>query len=480
MRSVTGHHLARALGAWRDHNAAQPTYAGLAEAIRLLALDGRLALGTRLPSERQLSTALGVSRTTVAGAYDALRRAGYVASQQGSGTWTTLPDSSPMEPAGAPFAPPTADTSLDFAHAAPEAPGPALRAAYEHALNALPHHLSSHGYHLLGLPALRERIAERFTSRGLSTTPEQVMVTSGAQQAFMLVLRLAGRAGDRVVVDHPAYPNTLDAIRQADLRPVPVTLTDDGWDLDAFSAAVRQSAPRIAHVVPDFHNPTGLLASDDERRQLARMLTRSHTLTVVDETLTDLGLDATPPPPLAGYAPGIITVGTASKTFWGGLRIGWIRADQASIRKLAAVRASVDIASPVLEQEAVIHLHQHIDDVLPGLHARLRERRDALIELLAEHLPGWSVRVPAGGLVLWCNLGAPVSSRLTAVAEQHGLRLAAGPRFGVDGAFERHLRLPYTQPVDVLERGVAVLKQAYAAVTDTSARAGDNLSGLFA
>jgi DNA-binding transcriptional MocR family regulator len=472
MRSVNGTHLARLLGDWATSGTSGPGYARLAAALRLLVLDGRLPLATRLPGERELASALGVSRTTITAAYDALREAGYAASRRGSGTWTTLPDTRSGGSGSAPWTPfaPDGAELLDLAHASPEAPAQALRAAYDAALDQLPRHLSGAGYNLLGLPELRAAIAERFTARGLSTSPEQVLVTDGAQHGFSLVLALAASPGDRVLVEHPTYPNALDAIRRSSGRIVPVGMGTDGWDLEAVSAALRQTSPRLAYLTPDFNNPTGVLASADERKDVAEQLRRHRTLTVIDETLADLALEGDVPPPFASFADDelTITVGSVSKTFWGGLRVGWIRASPAMIRRLAAVRATVDISSAVVEQLAVAHLLPRLDELMVTRRAELRSRRDALLAALAERLPRWNARRPAGGLVLWCELDQPVSSALVSAAERHSLRLAAGPRFGVDGAFERRLRLPYTYPAPVLTEATERLSAAYRAVTDTS------------
>ncbi|WP_216094635.1 PLP-dependent aminotransferase family protein [Jiangella alba] len=470
MRTVTGPQLATMIGDRPE--AGGPAYARVAAAIRRLVLDGRLPLDTRLPGERELAAALGVSRTTVTAAYDELRDGGYAVSRQGSGTRSALPPSrggtrgdARGGPAWTPWAADGSDL-LDLAHAAPEAPAE-VRRAYDAALEQLPRHLPGSGYHLFGLPELRAAVADRLTARGLPTLPAQVLVTAGAQHAFTLVLQLATGVGDRVLVEQPTYPNALDAIGRHGATAVPVPLAADGWDLGAVAAAVRQTAPRLAYLMPDFHNPTGLLATDAERRELGAVLTRSRTLTVVDETLVELALDGPVPPPLATHLPDdlTVTVGSASKTLWGGLRVGWARASTALIRRLAAVRASVDMGSAVVEQLAVTELLGGLDAALPARRAELRTRRDALLDALARRLPTWRTRVPAGGLVLWCDLGAPVSTRLVGAAERHGIRLAAGPRFGVDGAFERWLRLPYTHPADVIEPAVEALEQAFRAVT---------------
>jgi DNA-binding transcriptional MocR family regulator len=468
MRSVSGPHLARLLGTWNAAADHTPAYLRLAGAIRMLILDGRLALATRLPGERELARALSISRTTVTTAYDMLRGDGYAASRQGSGTWTALPDT-PTVPGGpVPFAPaPEGSGLLDLAHASPEAPATALREAYEWALAQLPRFVHGHGYSLFGIPELRAAIADRYTARGLPTAPDEVLITSGAQHAFSLAVSLFADPGDRILVEHPTYPNALDAIRRTTTRPVPVPLTDEGWDLDAVEAALRQTAPRMAYLSPDFQNPTGLLASADERAALARAVTRARTRTIIDETLVELALDEDAgPPPLASYLRDdlAITTGTASKTFWGGIRVGWLRADRATVRHLAAVRATVDNSSALIEQLAVTHLLGRIDEVRAERRAELRLRRDTLVAAVAARLPEWRLRVPQGGLVLWCEIGAPLSSALAAAGERHGVRLAAGPRFGVDGAFERRSRLPYTLPADLLADATDRIAAAYHSV----------------
>lgn len=469
MRSVNGHHLAKLFGAWdaaADHS---PTYARLASAIRMLVLDGRLPLATRLPGERELAGTLGVSRTTITAAYAALREDGYAESRQGSGTWTTLPPSPVQHSGTVPFAPaPEGADVIDLAHASPAAPATALREAYEWALRQLPHFVQGHGYSLYGIAQLREAIASRYTDRGLPTTPDQILVTAGAQHAFSLAMSLIASPGDRALVEHPTYPNALDAMRRAQLRPVPVPLTPDGWDVDAVGAALRQTAPRIAYLNPDFQNPTGLLATDDERKALAAALAKSRTRTVIDETLVELNIEGgAMPAPLASYLPAnlAITTGTASKTFWGGIRVGWLRTDPATVRNLAAIRATVDNASALIEQLAVTHLLGRVDDVLPDRRAELAASRDTLQAAIGERLPGWRTRTPRGGQVLWYDIGTPLSSALAAAGDRHGIRLAAGPRFGMDGAFERWLRLPFTLPADVLTDAADRIAAAYHAVS---------------
>jgi DNA-binding transcriptional MocR family regulator len=475
VRMVTAPQLARLLG---GRTGPGPAYAALAAGLRMLVLDGRLALETRVPAERQLAEALGVSRTTVAAAYEQLRSAGYLRSRRGAGSWTALPADRRRDPADAPFAPvgavgPAGQGLLDLAQATLPAPAGALHQAATAALAELPRHLPTHGYDPFGLAELREVVAERYTARGLPTGPDEILVTNGAQHAFMLALRLFAGPGDRVLVEHPTYPHALDLVRRHGGRLVPVGVDAQGWDLDLLRAAVRQSAPTLAYLIPDFHNPTGQLLLARGRQELAELARATGTPLGVDETLAELGLDegldgGGAPPPVAAYGRGaqILSVGSVSKTFWGGLRIGWIRAAPELVRRLVALRATLDMGSPVLEQLVSAELLRGADDVLVPRRAELRARRDRFVDALGAALPEWRVNRPAGGLSLWAELDAPVSTALVYAAEAHGVRLAAGPRFGVDGAFERFLRLPFTQPAEVLLDTVARLRAAYHAVTE--------------
>lgn len=156
-------------------------------------------------------------------------------------------------------------------------------------------HAETPGYHPFGLPELRAAVADRYTRRGLATLPEQVLVTSGAQQALSLTLGLLGGPGDRVMVESPSYTNALDAVRRARLRTAPVPVTDEGWDVEIMESTFRQSVPRLAYLIPDFQNPTGRLMPEEQRARVLRAAHRSGSWLIVDETITDIALDVLSP-----------------------------------------------------------------------------------------------------------------------------------------------------------------------------------------
>jgi DNA-binding transcriptional MocR family regulator len=319
-------------------------------------------------------------------------------------------------------------------------------AAYERALIKLPHLLGGTGYHPLGLAQLREALAQRYTERGLATSPEQVMVTSGALAGLAVAARALLAPGDRVMLESPTYPNAIDTLRRSGARPVALPLHGGGWDLDAADATLRQTAPRATYLIPDFHNPTGELMSGAERAALADALGGTHTTAIVDETLVDLAHDPAMelPKPLAAYHSRTITLGGASKSFWGGLRIGWIRAPRDLMPSLVSARLTLDLGAPVVEQLVLLELLAHREEILGERRAAIVASRDALMTALRDRLPQWRFRQPDGGLCLWAELPAPLSTPLCAAADQRGVILAPGAQFAVEGGLERFLRLPFT------------------------------------
>ncbi len=464
--------LARELGNWRTASASGPVYQGLSDGLRMLIIDGRLPVGSQLPSERALADALRVSRTTVTAAYAQMGEEGYLTARRGARSTTALPATASHRridtaSTGLPR------TSINLAAAAMSAPASAVLDAFSAAATDVGSYLHQTGHEMYGVEPLRVAIAARYCARGLPTDPDQIMVTTGALGAISLILSTFIEPGDRVLVEQPTFSGALAVISAAGGRPVPVAVSPgEGWDLDALHIATRQLAPNLAYLIPDQHNPTGLTMAGAQRKQLAHIISETRTRTIIDETMTETWLDEEVPPPAAAamtQRPDLMmTVGSMSKSFWSGLRIGWIRAEPAALATIAARRPSVDLGTAIVEQLASARLLAMADDVLPERRELIRRRRNLLRSLLAEQLPDWqqcNADLPTGGLGLWMRLPAPMSSALSAAASRLGVDIPPGPRFGVDGTLERYIRVPYTLPEDQLAEGVMLLARAWAQIT---------------
>ncbi|MFC9504379.1 PLP-dependent aminotransferase family protein [Streptomyces sp. NPDC057002] len=444
--------LVRALGPWRTPDA--PLSAALAQAVREAVLDGRVRTGSELPAERRLATALGVSRGTVTAALDRLRDSGWVRTRHGSASTVRLP------PAAAERIAPISATGetgsvTDLRRAVPAAPQEAYLAATRRAVERAAPLLAEHGEPGPGLPELRALIAARYSREGLPTRPEQILVTSGARAALTL---LTAHFKPRVAaVEIPTFFDALRVLRGPGTRLVGSRVTTDGWDLDQLKAAFTAARGHLAYLVPDFHNPTGALMPQHIRRTVADLAARSQVTIVADETMRDLDLRDRPEP--APRIRGAVLIGSTSKAIWAGLRIGWIRATTPLISSLQSHPLAGPLSAPPMQQLIAAELLGDLEPVLHRRRGELRRQRDHLGKLLADD-NRWHFTVPPGGLALWLHLTATPADTIVERVGKSGVELAPGPRFAADATLTHHLRVPYTPPLDVLNRVATVLDTA--------------------
>lgn len=462
--TLSAHRLAGLLG---ELDSSGPAYREIADRLRLLVVDGRVADGSRLPSERELASALGVSRTTTTRVYAELRDIGLLSSRQGSGSVVRVPLVA-SSASSLIITPDDADT-IALTYSAPVGP-PGLARAFESAATKLPGLLATTGYLPDGLPVLREMLAQRYTDDGLPTDPEQIVVTSGAMGAISLLARALISPGQRVVVEGTSYPHAHESFTAAGARLSALPVGASPWDPTALTETLNGASHRAAYLIPDFHNPTASVMTDAERVVWARELRRHDVMPVVDESLREINLDGIELPPVfATYDPRALLVGSSSKSYWGGLRVGWIRAPRDVVMPLVQARMMDDLGTSAFDQLVFAELLAEGGQTAAAGRARLRAARDHLLAELAAELPQIRAACPAGGLSLWVTLPERMSSRLTAAAARHGLLLTPGPRFftraGAPG--ERHLRIPFTQSHETLTQAVARLKLAYDEVLGT-------------
>lgn len=462
---ITARALAAALGGWRTR---EPAYEALADGIRLLCLDNRLAARTALPAERELATALHVSRTTVAAAYRSLRDSSHISSLRGSGS-VTLPR--PRRDVGRVAA---GDGAIDLQQASPAA-WPGLAGVMSEVAADAASIVSRAGYDVRGSLELRHALAARYGALGIPTTAEQIVITTGAQSAIHLLATVLLSRGDRALIETPTYPHAADALRAAGARltSVPVT-TDDGWDLDRASQVFARTRPRVAYLMPRFQNPTGRSMSAHEEAVFARAARENRTTLIIDETTADLAIDGSPAVPACAHEE-VVRVGSFGKSVWGGLRVGWVRAQEDVIHRIVAARPARELGTPEFEQVVATRLVARMPEILAQRSDLLRTGRDTLVDALSRMTPQWRVPRVAGGVALWVELDAPLSTGLVLAARAHGVFLSAGSRFGVDGPHDRHLRLPFTSPPEELVRAVEVLARTWPAVRSAAPVHGGDL-----
>ncbi|WP_231724497.1 PLP-dependent aminotransferase family protein [Deinococcus actinosclerus] len=291
-------HWAALLRGWRDHPG--PLHTRLHTHLQAAIDRGELTPGQRLPAERTIAALLGVSRATAVTALDDLTASGYLTRHVGRGTHVapTAPRAQPLltlrTPVGAAH-----PSEIDLTIAVPvltDQQRTRLRDAATHAQYDSP-------YHPHGLPDLRDLIAQHYARAGLPTTPDQILITSGAQQAIALTAHTLLRRGDTALLETPTYFGAIDVMRAAGAHLTGTPVTAQHLDPDHFAHQTRTHHPRLAFLTPTHHNPTGTTLPHPARQRLAAHLHDTRLPTLEDDTLLDLPFTDTPHPPASAPSP---------------------------------------------------------------------------------------------------------------------------------------------------------------------------------
>jgi 2-aminoadipate transaminase len=261
-----------------------------------------------------------------------------------------------------------------------------------------------------GDPSLRSHLAAFMSTRGLPVEADDLLITTGSQQALGLIAMTLLNPGDVVLVEDPTYLAALQAFQLADLRPVAIPCDDDGPIPEALVETARVHEAKVAYLIPTFQNPTGRTMSAERRRAIAEAAAEANLWLVEDDPYSALRLDGESVELLAAQPAArdrTIVIQTLSKVLSPGLRIGYVRAPQALRGPLAVAKQAADLhTSTVAQMAAAQWLASHdLTTHIQNLGAHYRPRRDALLAGLQEHLPDGSRWTrPEGGLFIWITL----------------------------------------------------------------------------
>lgn len=451
-----------------------PLYRQLARAVAGAIERGVFARGVRLPSERALAAALVVSRGTTVAAYDQLVADGLIERRRGSGTYVLGAGILGLPPgregsalvhrlvdrsAGTST---IIDLSISVLHDASRVPAFTLTAEDLKAVQP------DTGLSPWGLEGLRAALAVHVSGWGLPTRPEEIVVTTGAQQAIAAAAACWLRPGDTVVVEDPTYPGAIAAFGQAGARLVGVSVDRDGVRIDELATALA-ARPALVYLQPTVHSPTGALLSESRRRAIARLIAETRVPLVEDLALADLAWRPAPPP-IAASCPdaAVAVVGSLGKLFWGGLRIGWVRAPAPLAVRFARVKATQDLGSSALSQVVAERLVTALATPSGARHAEalrteLRTRYETLAAALSEQVPEWTWDAPAGGLSVWVRLPHDDADAFAQSALRHGVAVATAPALSPSTRHRDRLRLAFSAPAPELRRGAGRLAEAWRA-----------------
>jgi GntR family transcriptional regulator / MocR family aminotransferase len=485
-----------------------PLYLQIKEQLRAQIASGTLAAGSRLPSSRQLAADLGVSRITVTNAYAELEADGLIVSRTGSGTYVApqweLPRAGRTGGATGEAALPQWQRRL-LDEPVVGAVHPAREALVRRSQRSDPRRKmlsfaqargdarlfpekefrrivsdflrdpgAAFGYEPPeGSLYLRTILSQYLKQQGIAATADEIVITSGAQQAFDLLSRLLVQPGDRVVTEAPTFVGALEALECRRARVIGVPMDAEGIDPRGLERALAEHAPRLVYLVPTFHNPTGVVTGAARRREIVALAQRYGVPVVEDEYLREVRFGSPIPPPLAAFdgagkgdsenhGGSVVHVGSFSKSLSPAFRLGYMVVRGPLRERVVSLKRATDICcSPILQHAAA----RFLEEGLVYAHWKrvsraYRKRQAAMIAAVQRHFPrACSWTAAHGGVVLWVRVPEGVSpARLLEEAQREGVTFTPGAVFFPEPADQPYLRLTYAALDEgEIERGVAIL-----------------------
>ncbi len=456
-----------------DKTSDQPLYRQLADWVGQLIFEGTFEAGRRLPSIRQLSEQLSVSKTTVIDAFRLLEDWGFVEARPRSGYFVQPPER--RQPLAGAAARPRWRTTPRLLEAASESQDPTVRMMVAGARNdvlqlgmALPHphyfpterlskllsrvvrqrpedaagHCPSPGFE-----QLRVQIARRAVAAGVSISPEEIIITNGASEALMLSLRAVAAPGMHVAVASPTYNGFLELLKMCGGRAVEIeTDPGDGMNIDALREAADRVGIDAIFAVPNVCNPTGVVVSDAKKQAIAEFASQRGIPIIEDDVNAELVYAADRPSSIRAHASGadVLWCGSFSKTLAPGFRVGWV-APAAYAQTVAKIKATTSLTTPTPQQMALAELLEAggYDHHLKQLRESYRGAVETMRHLVKEYFPDGTVaHEPQGGHLLWVRLPEGVDSiQLAQRALAEKISIGPGPMFSAERGFRNYIRL---------------------------------------
>ena len=480
-----------------DRDSPIPLYIQIKDFLKDEILSGVLLANTKLPSTRKLAQTLGVNRITVTNAYEELDAEGLIYSRLGSGTYVTslewvtkeglqgssiqhewpLWQQELMNRSSLPtkldelLPPPTPSTSdiISFAGGLGSKelfPIDDFRKALQRVLRRDGAEAGEYGDRA-GFPPLRTTISHILASSGVKTSPDQILITSGSQQAFSLVANLILRPGDVVLVENPTYPGAIDLFSSLGAKLVGVPVDEHGMQVDYTEELLHTVHPSLIYSIPTFQNPTGVCVSGYRRRKLIALAERFNVPILEDEFVGEMRYEGVAQPTLKALDPEgyVIYVGTFSKMMMPSLRIGYIVASGPVYERLLVWKRIYDLATSNLIQRA---LDAFITVGRYEAHLRrtcklYRHRRDVMIRALPRHIPVETKWItPSGGMYVWVEMPEGFSTtELLPIALEEKTEFTPGRPYFSNQKRDNYLRLNFAMnPPEEIEEGLRRLGKA--------------------
>ncbi len=448
-----------------------PLYRQLFERIRDRILLGELPDGARIPATRELAGLIGLNRTTVSAAYELLERQGLIRGHVGRGSFVERPVRAAIGPASQIAVqtqiPVTPSGIISFATSRPASElfpmEECRRTIAEVATGADLIRILQLGSPL-GYEPLRDYLREQMRVAGSLGPADNLLMTSGCQQAQDLLIRTLVQPGELVMVEDPLYPGLREVLQRAGARLAGVPVTSAGLNLDEAGRVLQRERIKLIFVTPTFQNPTGATLPQAARADLIRLAAQHGAVIVENDVYSALRYEGEPVPSIKQMAAGgaVIQLGSFSKIAFPGLRVGWILAPRPVIESCAASKQWMDLHSDHLSQAVLLQFAQsgrleaHTKRVVAAGGEKLATALSACADCLPE---GTEFTRPSGGMNLWVKLPNPLdASAMLRHAEERGVSYLPGRYFAIGRGEPGSLRLSFAGlEASRIREGISIL-----------------------
>ena len=441
-----------------DPQSETPLYRQIFQRIRVMIDSGHLQAGSRLPPTRELAVQLGLNRATVSAAYELLEADGLITGHVGRGSFVAARASYRSAPSS---------DLISFASSRPSEmlfPVEEFRAACSEVIRAGDVQEMLQLGSPSGYAPLRRYLLESSREEGLAGTADDLLITSGCQQAFDLLQRTFAGNGETVLIEDPVYPGVNKVFQRAGARVVGVPITASGLEIDKLRRIASSERPAMIIVTSSFQNPTGNTLSLSDRQELLNIAERAGALLVENDIYGQLRYEGEAVPSLKQLDRGgsVVILRSFSKLAFPGLRVGWAVGPRAVIERLTTAKQWSDLHSDQLSQAVLLRFAE--SGRLEAHRARVLrtggERLHATLSACERHLPSGSAWTkPQGGMNLWVRLPEPLDAgELLAAAEREGVTYLPGRHFAVGAGQPGCLRLSFAAvSPERIEAGIAIL-----------------------
>jgi len=312
----------------------------------------------------------------------------------------------------------------------------------------------------IGLVGVREAVVRLMAEEDVEASADRVLITNGAQQALDLLGKIFLDAGDEVVVEEPSYVGAISAFSAYEPRFVQIPMDDQGMIVDELEAALRRGVrPKFVYAVPNFSNPAGVTMSLARRERLVEVCRAAGVPIVEDNPYGMLRFEGDAVPSLRSLDPAnVIYLGTLSKVFAPGVRVGWALAEPGTLDRLVVAKEAADLCSSAFTQ---LVAERYLDGDrwranLAALVSVYHARRDAMLEALEREFPASATWTrPAGGFYVWATLEGVDTPSLLPLAVEHRVAYVPGTAFYPDGRGGDRMRLSFCYPPeDAIREGI--------------------------